>query len=147
MDPSFIAVARENFNLLKELMIQTKDKAVMPTAIVITPSGSFMVVMDLKTLTVEYCFKELAVYVQKTQAIAVVIVSAGFTTCLEIGPGRVTALLASIYTPSEPVYTIAQLYTVIDGEPVFTEEMESNTKRISPWQIPSLWNSPETTIQ
>jgi hypothetical protein len=54
-------------------------------------------------------------------------------------------LFGSIHVPQEPIYTVAALFKIVDDKPVFTEEMDSSHKAISPWQVTPFWEEGDNT--
>jgi len=57
----------------------------------------------------------------------------------DLGTEPVLFLFASIYTPSEKSYTMGQVYTQVDGELMFLDEMNTATHDILPFETPPIW--------
>lgn len=57
----------------------------------------------------------------------------------ETGTEPVLFLFACIYTPEEKDYIMGQVYTQVDGELVFLDEMNTASHDILPFEAPPIW--------
>jgi hypothetical protein len=143
MDSHYIAAARLQQEDFKDIMRKHKQGFVHPAALLFLPDDSrLLIVMEFRSKAEEeIVLRNLAAYVRESKAKAVILFGTAQTFIATYGADPVWFLFASIYVPSEKVYTLGHVYTVIEGEPIFGEEFNSGEKEISPWQFPAFWET------
>lgn len=143
MRQALVDQARKWVNIIKEAMVETGDKAILPMALVFPPhQQETMIVLQWANDAEQAKTLEALRLAIKFQNIRAVIL---FGTCnaLHADQRETQMLFGSIHTPGKLIFTIAALYKLVDGKPVFTEEMDSSYKNISPWHVPPFWEEEE----
>jgi hypothetical protein len=140
MNEIFITMARDWFATFKGHMQERKMKGYNPVALLIAPGNELMIVMDWKTLEEQkIVLEKLVAAIREMECIAVILFGTAYTQYPDMGTEPVPFLFANIHTPDEPIYTIGQTYSVLEGETIFGEEIDSLTHDVTPWQVPAFW--------
>jgi len=142
MNPNYIEIARTQLENLKQIMIRHKDTAIHPIALVIAPDNSqFMMVMEWRSEEERVIvIEKMCMAARAVKAAAVILfgTSRAFMP-KELGTEPTLFLFANIYTPGEKGYIMGQVFTQVDGELVFLDEMNSTLQDILPFEAPAIW--------